>query len=205
MIRNNTVLGRVALGMVFMFACSWGSAYAVEGGKSLYLLGKRGPLAGLLPKPGWYITNDLYYYSGDTDQEIPIAGLLNEGVSADAFVDILQATWITDVNLGNSRLAVGALVPYGHVKIEADATATAPGGTTLGVGLSDSLTDFGDPAVAASLGWRKRDGDKFRAWSIYSTVFIPIGSYSEWIFSTRAFRQGLPQHIRRVTLSNIAA
>jgi hypothetical protein len=36
-------------------------------------------LAGLIPKPGWYITNDLYYYSGDTDQEIPIAGLLNQG------------------------------------------------------------------------------------------------------------------------------
>ena len=27
-----------------------GHAYAVEGGKSLYLLGKRGPLAGLIPK-----------------------------------------------------------------------------------------------------------------------------------------------------------
>jgi hypothetical protein len=31
-----------------------GHAYAVEGGKSLYLLGKSGPLAGLIPKPGWY-------------------------------------------------------------------------------------------------------------------------------------------------------
>jgi hypothetical protein len=27
-------------------------ARAAEGGKSLYLLGKRGPLAGLIPKPG---------------------------------------------------------------------------------------------------------------------------------------------------------
>jgi len=50
-------------------------------------------------------------------------------------------------------------VPYGHVKIEADATVTTPGGATL--------------------GWRKRDGDLFRAWSIYSTVFIPVGSYKE--------------------------
>ena len=45
-------------------ACLWGNAYAAEGGKSLYLLGKRGPLAGLIPKPGWYLSNDVYVYSG---------------------------------------------------------------------------------------------------------------------------------------------
>ncbi|MEA3302541.1 MAG: transporter [Pseudomonadota bacterium] len=174
---NKTLFGRVALSMLLMLACFWGSAYAVEGGKSLYLLGKRGPLAGLIPKPGWYITNDLYYYSGDTDQEIPIAGLLNKGVSADAVANLLQTTWITDINIGNSRLALGAVVPYGHVEVEANATATTAGGFSLAAGLSDSLTAFGDPAVAAALGWRKRDGDLFRAWSIYSSLFIPIGSY----------------------------
>jgi len=177
MSRNNAIFGRVALGMVFMVACLWGSAHAVEGGKSLYLLGKRGPLAGLLPKPGWYITNDLYYYSGDTDQEIPIAGLLNQGISADAVVNLLQTTWITDISIGNGRLALGALVPFGHVEVEANATATTAGGITLGAGLSDSLTAFGDPVLAASLGWRKRDGDLFRAWNLYSSLFIPVGSY----------------------------
>ncbi|MFK7847345.1 MAG: transporter [Rhodothermales bacterium] len=179
MTRNNTLLGRVALAMALLVASLWGSAYAVEGGKSLYLLGKRGPLAGLIPKPGWYITNDLYYYSGDTDQEIPIAGLLNQGVSAEAFVNLLQTTWITDISIGNSRLALGAVVPFGRVEVEANATATTPGGSTLGAGLSDSLTAFGDPVVAASLGWRKRDGDLFRAWNLYSSLFIPVGSYKE--------------------------
>jgi hypothetical protein len=33
--------------------------------------------------------------------------------------------------------------------------------------------------VAASLGWRKRDGDLFRAWNVYSSLFIPVGSYKE--------------------------
>ncbi len=155
------------------------SAHAAEGGKSLYLLGKRGPLAGLIPKPGWYYTNDVYVYSGDTDQEIPIAGLLNQGVSADAVVNIAQMTWITDTKLGNSRLALGMVLPYGNVEVSADATATTPGGTTLGAGISDELTAFGDPAVAASLGWRYRDGDLFRAWNVYSSLFIPVGSYQE--------------------------
>lgn len=165
--------------MTLSVGCLWGNAHAVEGGKSLYLLGKRGPVAGLIPKPGSYVTNDLYYYNGDSDQEFPIAGLLNEGISAEAIVNVLQATWITDTSFGNGRLAIGGVVPYGHVKLEADATATTPGDTTLGAGVSDSLTAFGDLALAASLGWRKRDGDLFRAGSIYSTVFVPVGSFKE--------------------------
>ena len=55
--------------MALSVACLWGNAYAAEGGKSLYLLGKRGPLAGLIPKPGWYLSNDVYVYSGGTSQE----------------------------------------------------------------------------------------------------------------------------------------
>mgnify|MGYP000561979466 CR=1 FL=1 len=33
-------------------------ALAADGGAGVYLLGKRGPLAAFLPKPGWYLTDD---------------------------------------------------------------------------------------------------------------------------------------------------
>jgi hypothetical protein len=69
-----------------------GTAQAVEGGRSLYLLGKRGPLAGLIPKPGVYITNDIYNYSGSTDQELPIAGIVSQDVSAKATSNLFQST-----------------------------------------------------------------------------------------------------------------
>ncbi len=65
---------------------------AVEGGRSLYLLGNRGPLAGLIPKPGWYVTNDFYYYSGLTDQQLPVAGIVSQDVSADAIANLFQGT-----------------------------------------------------------------------------------------------------------------
>ena len=178
--RNNKRLWQPALGLVLgsVLLLTNGS-YAAEGGKSLYLLGKRGPLAGLIPKPGWYYTNDVYVYSGDTSQEIPIAGLLNQGVSADAVANLAQLTRITDTKLGNARLALGMVIPFGHVEVSADATAITPGGTTLGAGVSDNTTAFGDPAVAASLGWRRKEGELFRAWNVYSTLFIPVGSYQE--------------------------
>jgi hypothetical protein len=72
-------------------------ARAAEGGKSLYLLGKRGPLAGLIPKPGWYATNDVYYYRANSDNLVPIGGRVNQGVEVEALVDLLQLTWITDI------------------------------------------------------------------------------------------------------------
>ena len=121
--KRNGIRVKLVLLMALSVVCLWGNAWAVEGGKSLYLLGKRGPLAGLIPKPGWYVTDDVYYYDGDTNQEIPIAGLLNKGISVDAYVNILQATWITDTRLGNGRLALAGVLPYGHVKVKADGTA----------------------------------------------------------------------------------
>lgn len=176
---NNNKFRSVVFALVLILGSLSSMAYAVEGGKSLYLLGKRGPLAGLIPKPGVYITNDLYHYSGDTDQQLPIAGLLTQNVSADATVNILQVTGITETVFEEGRLAVGAVLPYGHVSVAADATASAGGSPIFGKGVSDSLTAFGDLALAASLGWRHRDGDLFRAWNLYSTVFVPTGSYEE--------------------------
>jgi hypothetical protein len=57
------------------------SAEAVEGAKSLYVLGRRGALAGLIPKPGWYFTNDVYYYNAGRSNLTPfgdrVAGDIN--------------------------------------------------------------------------------------------------------------------------------
>jgi hypothetical protein len=160
-----------------LFALAGACASAAEGGKSLYLLGKRGPLAGLIPKPGWYVTNDLYYYSASSSELVPISGRVNQGVSAEALINLLQLTWITDLDLIGGRLALGALIPYGRVEIEATASALTPPGLPNALGKSDRVTDFGDPVLAASLGWKHRNGDLFRAWNLYSSLFIPAGSY----------------------------
>jgi len=150
---------------------------AAEGGKSLYLLGKRGPLAGLIPKPGWYATNDVYYYTATSDNLVPISGRVTQGVDVEALVNLLQVTWVTDFDLVGGRLALGAVIPYGRVEVDAQASAATPGGLALGLSKSDGVTDFGDPALAASIGWKHREGDLFRAWSLYTSLFIPVGSY----------------------------
>ena len=63
--------------------------------------------------------------------------------------------------------------------MEIDATAsvlTSPG-LPNALGKSDRVNGVGDPVGAASLGWRHRNGDLFRAWNLYSSLFIPAGSY----------------------------
>ena len=130
------------------------AAHAVEGGKSLYLLGKRGPLAGLIPKPGWYFTNDIYYYNAGRDGLLPISGSLDNNIKADALMNLAQITWVTDTFLNGGRLALGGLIPYGNIKVNADTALQTPTGFQKGASRSDEVTDFGDPVLAASLGLR---------------------------------------------------
>ena len=76
---NRTIIG--ALGALAFGLLATADLSADEGVKSLHLLGKRGPLAGLIPKPGWYATNDGYYYQADSSKLVPIGGRVNQGVS----------------------------------------------------------------------------------------------------------------------------
>jgi len=152
-------------------------ALAVDGGKSAYLLGKRGPLAAFVPKPGIYLSNDIYNYDASYDGTIPLGGRLATDITADALINIPQFTWVTDVAPLGGRLALAAVVPFGTLEVKARGSVQLENGNQIARGKSDTDTGFGDPALAASLGWKHREGDRFRAWSTYSTVFIPAGSY----------------------------
>jgi hypothetical protein len=155
------------------------SAEAVEGAKSLYVLGRRGALAGLIPKPGWYFTNDVYYYNAGRSNLTPFGDRVAGDINVNALVNIAQFTWVTDQVFENGRVALGLVVPYGHVKTDGTVTATLPSGNAARVNAEDSVTGFGDPTLAASMGWHHRDGQDFRAWSLYTAVFIPVGDYQK--------------------------
>jgi hypothetical protein len=152
-------------------------ASADDGGKSSYLLGMRGPLAAFVPKPGWYLTDSVYHYDAHSDDFLPIADRIVQQVDAKATLNIAQLTWVTELQPVGGRLAVSAVLPYGRVDVRGGGSVQLPDGTEIGRNIQDSVTGIGDPVIGASLGWKKRDGDRFRAWSVYSSVFIPIGDY----------------------------
>jgi len=150
---------------------------ADDGGSSVYLLGKRGPLAAFVPKPGFYFTNDVYWYDASSSNLLPFGHRIVQDVSAQALMNIPQFTWVTDVALGGGRLAFSALVPFGKLDVTGRGTIQLQGGGAPSIKLSDSDSGFADPVLGASVGWKHRDGDRFRAWSVYSSVWVPIGSY----------------------------
>jgi len=69
------------------------------------------------------------------------------------------------------------VLPYGNVDVSGGGLLEGPGGLPFTVEKSDSATGIGDPALATSLGWKRRTGDRFRAWSTYASVTIPVGDY----------------------------
>jgi hypothetical protein len=153
------------------------TAHAADGGAGVYLLGKRGPLAAFVPKPGWYLTNDVFYLSADRSELTPLGNRLVGDVDAEALINIAQFTFVADTAVLGGRLAFSAVLPYGNVDVSATGTVQGPGGITMERDIDDSVTGLGDPAVGASLGWKRRTGDRFRAWSTYGSVFIPVGDY----------------------------
>lgn len=172
--------GRVATFRVLLLALGTAggtSAVAADGGSGVYLLGKRGPLAAFVPKPGFYLTNDLFLLNADRSGLAPFGERLVGDAAADALVNIAQVTWVADAQLLGGRFAVTGVLPFGNVEVSGIAAVEGPLGIELGRALSDSTTGIGDPAVGASLGWKKRSGDRFRAWSTYASVFVPVGDY----------------------------
>jgi len=169
-IRSATRAAAVLLGTTFVLS----DAQAVEGGGSNYLLGMRGPLAAFVPKPGVYLTNNVYYYDAGRSDLTPIGDRVVGNISAKALMNIAQFSWVTDVSVMGGRLAFSGLLPFGNLKVGGDVTLQGPAFT---VKQSDEVTALGDPVVGASVGWKHRDGDRFRAWSVYSSLFIPVGDY----------------------------
>jgi hypothetical protein len=153
------------------------TAFAAEGGTGNYLMGKRGPLAAFVPRPGWYLTDDVVVLNADRSELTPLGDRVVGNVDAEVLLNIAQLTWVADTSILGGRVAVSLVVPYGSVDVSGGAIVQGPGGVQIGRNIEDSVTDLGDLALGGSLGWKKRAGDRFRAWSGYASVYIPTGDY----------------------------
>jgi hypothetical protein len=180
MSKSNSVVHALALaslGVATGFLAPGLPVMAADGGAGVYLLGKRGPLAAFVPKPGWYLTDDLYFYDAGSSDFLPLGDRLVQKADAEALINIAQFTFVTDATILGGRLAFSGVLPYGRVEVNARGEVGLPDGTPVARKKTDSVTGIGDPAFGAALGWKNREGDRFRAWSVYSSIFAPWGDY----------------------------
>ena len=168
-------------------------AYAAEAATGTYLLGSKGSMAGFLPPPGIYAQDSTYFYTGETNRDIDIAGVVLEGgVKADAIYNIPTVLWVLPGDVLGGNLAFNVSAPVGFKDIKAGLSLTAPGGTILSKNLHDEDFAFGDPVLGAVIGWHSGNFH----WNIGESINVPIGFWEEgnpsnigfnrWSFDTTA-------------------
>lgn len=162
-------------------------AHAAESGIGIYLLGFRGPFAGVAPPPGLYFQNDLYYYNGQLggQKPLPFNGRLIADVRATALIDIPTLLWSTPFQVLGGNLAFSASLPIGGPSVDAGIAVASPGGAVTGRDIRDSITTIGDPLLATSIGWHAGDFH----WTTGVTVNVPIGDYRQGAIANVAFHR----------------
>lgn len=142
--------------------------HAAEGGAGVYVLGLRSSGAGLTPPPGVFFSNQLFIYSGSIAGDVELdGGVLASGVDASVLVNIPTVVWVTEAEILGARLGFSATTPFGRSSVD--------GFVRPFVESSGSVTTFGDPALAAFLGWSRGN---FHVQSGV-TGYFPIGDYTK--------------------------
>ncbi|NUS68567.1 MAG: transporter [Ensifer adhaerens] len=160
------------------------TANAAENGAGFYLLGARGPMAGLLAPPGTYVQNDTYFYFGELkgNKQLPLGGEIVGEVDAKLFGDFVTGLWVMPEEVLGGNLGFTAVVPFGGPNV--DATLSAPrAGRSASV--SDSIFTIGDPVLGATLGWHEGDFH----WTANASVNVPIGDYQKGELANLSFNR----------------
>ncbi|NYT32749.1 transporter [Rhizobium sp. WYCCWR 11128] len=160
-------------------------AFAAERGAGFYLLGSKGPAAGILPPPGVFFQNDIWIYNGNLGggKQLPTGGRIAVGVEGKAVLAAPTVLWVLREEVLGGRLGFGATVPFGWMETDADLTLAGPRGGTASGSITDTIFTIGDPVVSGTLGW---DAGNFH-WTTGFLVNVPIGDYQDGEISNLAF------------------
>ena len=182
---SRVALSTLVASAIAAFTLTPGAANAAENGFGFYLLGSKEAVAGIIPPPGLYFQNDIYYFSGSASpgKDIPLDGRLTAGLKAKNWVDAPTLLWSTPVQILGGNLALSATVPIGGPRIGVAATLTGPGGGTIATNLHDSIFTVGDPLLGASIAWHAGDFH----WNVGVLVNTPIGDYRNGALANLAF------------------
>src|SRR5690625_1296783 len=167
----------LVVGMAAMFN---DDARAVEHGTGAYLMGSKGPMAGMVPEPGLYFQNDLFYYRarGGASEALPMGGEIGVGIKTRALIDVPTLIWSTPHKVLDGRLAFALSQPLGRESIDADVVVGSQSGGFRGRGAA-----AGDPIASSMLGWTS---GSFH-WNATAMINVPVGNYRKGSMANLAF------------------
>jgi hypothetical protein len=162
----------IAIGVLAMLAvfARGGSAEAAEGGSSHYLPGVIGEvLFAVPPQPGFLVANTVWFQSGDLGKAV-LEGQVDFGLDVDVVLDLVAAAYTFDTPVLGGTYTIAALIPFGYVNIDAQATGPLGGSA----GFSEDSFNLSDIAfIPLQLNWSV---DKFH-FRFSQTIIAPTGGY----------------------------
>lgn len=183
-------IGRMTVSIaLFGLMCTLnaGVGRAAENGVGLYLLGSRGPMAGYLPPPGFYLQNDVFFYDGKSSgsKRFPAGGQIVANVEGQSWADFLTASWVLPADILGGNLSVGAILPYGRPHVMANIGIDPVGPLVFRGSKTDKAWIFADPVAMAILGWHSGNFH----WNITGLLNVPVGHYRDNGLANLAFHR----------------
>ncbi len=111
----------------------------------------------------------------------PIGGIVAAGVEADAYYKIGTALWVLPDTVLGGNLGLSASVVGGWKDVSASLIIEPLGG----IALQDDNTAFGDPVLAAMLGWHRGNWH----WNVGTMINVPIGQWEEGRLANLGFNR----------------
>lgn len=162
--------------IVAAYASLSGKADAAEAAQGVYVLGNRGPLAGVTPPPGFYFENETYFYQGDLggNRSFQSGGVVAANVKLDISATFMTPVWVTPVEILGGNLGFSITIPFGTPNVSAGAVLSSPRIDRIISGRErDDVFNVGDIYLASFVGWHSGNVH----WSTTVLGVVPSGSY----------------------------
>ncbi|AWN44676.1 SphA family protein [Methylobacterium durans] len=163
-------------------------AQAAEYAQGIYVLGNRGPLAGVTPPPGFYFESETYYYSGDLGggRVFQGGGVVAARVKNDTSANFATPIWVTPVEILGGNLGFSLTIPFGTPNISAGAVLASPRIDRVIAGREhDAVFNVGDIYLASFVGWHSGNWH----WSGTLLGVVPSGSFQNGQLSNIALNR----------------
>ena len=156
------------------FALLASVASAEEGGSGHYAPGATADFIDALPgKPAWVFADAFTYYHGDATPPIDFAGKTTLNAHATLYADSIFALYETPLTLLGGNYAVGTVIPYVWLKVDANIKSIGP----INPKQSDSTSGLGDiELLPFMLGWTNALDMKY---DVRLGIYTPTGAYEK--------------------------
>ena len=156
------------------FALLASLASAEEGGSGHYAPGATADFIDTLPgKPAFVFADAFTYYHGDTTPPIDLGGNTALNAHATLYADSIFALYETPLTFLGGNYAVGTVIPYVWLKVDANIKTIGP----VNPKQSDSTSGLGDiELLPFMLGWTNAMDMKY---DVRLGIYTPTGAYEK--------------------------